>query len=236
MTVKRTVVYGPWQRQSYRDQTYKGLTPGARKRARRFKMHGLYWIEMWPQGTRMGSPGVVRAPRPTVATGMPGLTYLHSGNQSARTSPIDGIVWHETEGSFKGAVSWLRNPASRVSAHLVISDDGSQVIQLVGWDRRAWHARGANDYTIGIELTGTGDTPNAGSQLQVAARIGAYLSRRFDVPPTIAPGSSGHGGHSRHKDLAPGNSDPGGFNWRAFMSLLHREYMTMGVMPRQWGV
>lgn len=74
------------------------------------------------------------------------------------------IVIHYTAGAnAKGAVGWLCNPASKVSAHLVIGRDGS-VTQLVPFDRIAWHAgvsqwegrSGLNAYSIGIELDNAG--------------------------------------------------------------------------------
>ena len=49
----------------------------------------------------------------------------------------DMIVSHITEGSFSGAVSWLTNPASRVSAHFVVARDG-RITQLVDIEDTAW--------------------------------------------------------------------------------------------------
>lgn len=74
------------------------------------------------------------------------------------------LVMHFTSGGFDGAVSWLCRAEAKVSAHLVIADDG-RVVQLVRFDRAAWHAgpsqwRGCtamNSASIGIELANWGD-------------------------------------------------------------------------------
>lgn len=49
----------------------------------------------------------------------------------------DRIVVHVTEGSFKGAVSWLCNSASGASAHFVAGRNGERE-QLVNLDLAAW--------------------------------------------------------------------------------------------------
>lgn len=49
----------------------------------------------------------------------------------------DLIVCHITEGSYSGAVSWLTNPSSGVSAHFVVAKDG-RVVQLVDIEDTAW--------------------------------------------------------------------------------------------------
>jgi N-acetylmuramoyl-L-alanine amidase len=60
-------------------------------------------------------------------------------------------------------VAWLRNPAAKASAHLVIGRDG-RIVQMVAFNRKAWHAglsrwgdiEGLNAYAIGIELDNAG--------------------------------------------------------------------------------
>ena len=113
--------------------------------------------------------------------------------------------------------------AQRVSAHALIRRDG-QIVQYVPFGERAWHAgqstyRGrsfCNDFSIGIELEGTDDTPYADAQYEalatlIAALLAAYSSLTRDA---IA-------GHS---DIAPGRkTDPGpAFDWRRLQALLDR--------------
>lgn len=80
-----------------------------------------------------------------------------STNYSERTDPVSGVVVHYTEGSYAGCISWFQNPASNVSAHYVVRSSDGQVTQMVREADKAWHARSANAYTIGIEHEAYGD-------------------------------------------------------------------------------
>ena len=95
--------------------------------------------------------------------------FVKSPNFSSRRNTIvDTIVLHNTEGQFNGAVSWLTNPASKVSAHYVVSRKG-QIYQLVDLKDKAWHARSANSRSVGIEIEAyagaEGLTPNQEQRL-----------------------------------------------------------------------
>ena len=78
-------------------------------------------------------------------------------NFEERTKPISGVVIHYTEGSYAGCISWFQNCDSQVSAHYVIRSFDGQVTQMVRERDKAWHARSANGYTIGIEHEAYGD-------------------------------------------------------------------------------
>lgn len=91
------------------------------------------------------------------------VTYDPSPNQSGTVTPLYLVIHYTAGTSSASAVSWLKNPASKASAHLVIDRDGS-IVQLVPFNRRAWHAgvsqwgqlSGLNQYSIGIELVNAG--------------------------------------------------------------------------------
>jgi N-acetyl-anhydromuramoyl-L-alanine amidase len=104
--------------------------------------------------------------------------------------------------------------ALRVSAHLLIRRDG-ELVQYVALHRRAWHAgescyRGrpaCNDYSIGIELEGSDDTPYGDAQYaRLAELVRALLAHypTLDLRRVVG-----------HCDVAPGRkSDPGpAFDW-----------------------
>lgn len=78
-------------------------------------------------------------------------------NFGERTNPISGVVIHYTEGSYAGCISWFKNCDAQVSAHYVIRSSDGQVTQMVREADKAWHARSANAYTIGIEHEAYGD-------------------------------------------------------------------------------
>ena len=58
-------------------------------------------------------------------------------NQGRRGHVPDMIVCHITEGNFAGAVNWLANPSSGVSAHFVVARDG-RITQMVEIADMAW--------------------------------------------------------------------------------------------------
>lgn len=102
----------------------------------------------------------------------------------------------------------------RVSSHLLV-DRAGEVSQYVAFDRRAWHAgvscwRGrerCNDFSIGIELEGTDETPYTAAQYRSLAAIIRALWTAY--PSLEADALVGH------CDIAPGRkTDPGpAFDW-----------------------
>ena len=72
-------------------------------------------------------------------------------NWEPRTKEVSAVVIHYTEGSYAGCISWFKNCESSVSAHYVIRSADGQITQMVLEKDKAWHARSANGYTIGIE-------------------------------------------------------------------------------------
>lgn len=77
-----------------------------------------------------------------------------SPNYSSRNSGISHVAIHTTQGSYAGAISWLCNTAAGASAHYVIRSSDGQVTQIVRDSKKAWHAKSANPYSIGIEHEG----------------------------------------------------------------------------------
>jgi len=111
-------------------------------------------------------------------------TTKSSPNQSARGATITHIILHNTAGSYKGAVDWLCDPRSQVSAHLVISRK-AETAQLVPFAAKAWHAGNAryNANSIGIEIEATvsqrGMTPEQEAKV---IRWCEYLMRQYKIP------------------------------------------------------
>jgi AmpD protein len=111
--------------------------------------------------------------------------------------------------------------ALRVSAHALVRRDGS-VTQYVPFGQRAWHAGvsafqgrgGCNDFSIGIELEGTDDTPYEDAQYRALAALARSLLGTY--PSLSADRIVGH------SDIAPGRkSDPGlSFDWPRLRTLL----------------
>ena len=167
------------------------------------------------------------------------VLFLKSGNHTSsarKIGSVNRIVIHVTEGSFWGAVTWLRNPRSHGSSHYVISR-GGDVVQLVSTSDVAWHAgnRWVNRHSIGIEHEGY--TKRGGftdAQYRASAELVAYLAARagmpFDREHVIGhdevphPSGKGVGGANHHTD--PGKK----WNWDRYMALV-REYARDPVKP-----
>lgn len=161
-------------------------------------------------------------------------TRLSPNRSSRRGARVQGVVIHTTEGSFLGALSWMLNNASDISAHYLVSDQDRRgddpwvtVVQLVPEDEKAWTARSANPVTINYELAGFARRTRDEwlgpyrAQLRTAAALVAEDVVQYDIPLRRGwPGILGHG----DLDAAgfPNNhTDPGkGFPWDAFLSLV----------------
>ncbi len=111
--------------------------------------------------------------------------------------------------------------ALRVSAHALIRRDGT-TLQFAPFHLRAWHAgasswqgrSGCNDYSIGIELEGTDETPYEEAQYVALVRLVRVLLATY---PAL--------GHDRivgHDQIAPGRkTDPGVFfDWARLRAMM----------------
>lgn len=109
----------------------------------------------------------------------------------------------------------------RVSAHLLIRRDG-QCVQFAPFQDRAWHAGRSifegkpecNDYSIGVELEGTDDTPYTAEQYRTLIEIARSLMTAY---PLITPDRI-----VGHEHVAPERkTDPGpAFDWAYFLDHL----------------
>ena len=151
----------------------------------------------------------------------PNATWLPSSNfdQGRNGASIDRIILHTTEGSFDGAVNWLRGAAAGSSnrdssSHYVVSADGTSVAQLVDEFDTAWAAGNLefNRRGINIEQEGYAAQVDFSAALyqatgmligRVARRHGISLDRvhvigHMDVPDPKNPAL--RGGIDHHSD------------------------------------
>lgn len=172
-------------------------------------------------------------------------TYLPSPHcdERPRNVSIDMIVIHNIslppgqfgngmiENLFSGQLDLSLHPyfstipSLKVSAHLLINREG-MVTQFVPFHKRAWHAgmskfhgrEKCNDFSIGIELEGTDDTPFEKIQYTQLSRVIKLLMRHY--------GSISRDRIVGHSDIAPGRkTDPGPlFDWENLDRLLYRLY------------
>lgn len=75
--------------------------------------------------------------------------------QSGRNgNKITHIAIHTTQGSYAATISWFRNTGAHRSSHYIVRASDGQITQMVREGDMAFHAQGANAYTIGIEHEG----------------------------------------------------------------------------------
>ena len=104
-------------------------------------------------------------------------------NWEPRTKEVSAVVIHYTEGSYAGCISWFKNCDAQVSAHYVIRSVDGQVTQMVREKDKAWHARSANGYTIGIEHEAYGNIWEffTEAMYQSSANLVRSICSRYDT-------------------------------------------------------
>jgi N-acetylmuramoyl-L-alanine amidase len=159
---------------------------------------------------------------------MSGFQPDHAGAE-VRVSPnfgprregkrADAIILHYTGmETGEAAEAWLCNPASEVSAHYLVHEDG-RIVQMVREADRAWHAgagswqgeKDMNSRSVGIEIVNPGHFLGYAEfgERQVDAVID--LCRGISLRHAVAPERV-----LAHSDIAPARKvDPGEkFPWR----------------------
>ena len=171
---------------------------------------------------------------------LPTLRWEPSPNYSARGSAaINLIVIHDTEGSFNGTVEWFGGLASHVSAHLILKEDGSEAVQMVGFRQKAWACCWYNSRSINIEMAGFEKKGFSEEEWHSAAAITAYLCHRYKIPVRWAKAGSG-AGIAQHRDLGrlggghtDATSDEGKWLW--FMGLVAKTFAENKWPIYSWG-
>ena len=139
------------------------------------------------------------------------------GDRRGRT--IDALILHYTGmQTGAGALARLCDPASSVSCHYLVWEDG-RITQLVAERERAWHAgrafwageRDMNAASLGIEIVNPGHDggapPYPAAQIEAVTALGRDLCHRHAIPPHRV---------LAHSDVAPDRKlDPGEwFPWQ----------------------
>jgi N-acetyl-anhydromuramyl-L-alanine amidase AmpD len=108
----------------------------------------------------------------------PSPNFDASGNQPGY------IINHMTEGSFAGAVSWLKNPKSKRSVHFIIRSRDGYIKQLVKEQDAAWHVHCWNPYTVGVEHEGFMKNPDYFTErmYRSSAALSSKLASQWQIP------------------------------------------------------
>lgn len=143
---------------------------------------------------------------------IPTVWYPSPNHDQRRPSFV--VIHHTGSASVARALANLTDPRLQVSAHYVVSRDGT-IYQLVDERARAWHAGESNwggnydvnSSSIGIELDNSGDEPFPDSQIGALLALLADLRERYRIP---APNFLGHADVAPRRKVDPSRHFP----WR----------------------
>ncbi|GAA3650201.1 N-acetylmuramoyl-L-alanine amidase [Nonomuraea antimicrobica] len=148
----------------------------------------------------------------------------------SRARAVDYIVVHDTEGTYQGIPSMIRNP-KYVSWHYTIRSRDGHVAQHVATNDIAWHAGNwdVNTRSIGIEHEGylaKGGAWYTEAMYRSSARLVKYLAGKYDIPLNRA--------HILGHDNVPGTTpqtvagmheDPGPYwDWAHYFELMNKPF------------
>lgn len=165
----------------------------------------------------------------------PGVIWCPSPNFRVPLTPrkITMVVIHATAtAGLDSPKAWLCNPTAKVSAHYLISKQGTTYC-LVEESRIAWHANpsvwkgqeNVNAFSIGIELVNANTGSDVYPDLQVkgCAYLVAAICKDYGIKLEDVVGHvdvvSGKTPEEKAEHLKE-HSDPKGFPWDAFREML----------------
>jgi N-acetyl-anhydromuramyl-L-alanine amidase AmpD len=133
-------------------------------------------------------------------------TNAKTPNVSAKPITPKAIVLHHSGGSYAGGVSWIKNPASRVSYHCLVAPDGRRTV-FADPEQRTWHAgkstwRGRGDlnsWSVGASFAG--DTHKEPLTHDAMASMAEYLI------PILGKYNLALGDITDHRTVSPGRKD-----------------------------
>jgi hypothetical protein len=155
---------------------------------------------------------------------LPTIRWTPSPNYSSRGGArTHCIVVHDCEGSYAGSIAWFAMPESRVSAHLVLREDGREATQMVAWGNKAWHACDFNAFSEGIEAAGYAAKGFPDSEMAALAAIVAWRLQANGIPLQEATVGNGWTGFTEHAKLGAAGGGHHDFTedpyvWSSFVS------------------
>lgn len=147
--------------------------------------------------------------------------------------PIQGIVVHTAEGgrNAENIAKYLAKTPRPASAHVVIDD--KNIVDLLPDDYTAFHCRGSNSKSLGLEIAyhaaDWGKDPDYElAVMKLSAKWCAEKAKLYDIPVkkvTKTEWDAGVKGFISHAENDPARrTDPGAnFDWIGFMKMIQNE-------------
>jgi AmpD protein len=133
-------------------------------------------------------------------------TKVRTPNVSGKAIRPEAVVLHHSGGSYAGGVSWIKNPASRVSYHVLVAEDGRRTV-FARPDQRTWHAgksewmgrKDLNSWSIGASFAGDTNTePLTLAAMESMAEYLVPIMRQYGLELLDV---------TDHRTVAPGRKD-----------------------------
>jgi N-acetyl-anhydromuramyl-L-alanine amidase AmpD len=151
------------------------------------------------------APGACPPPPATGAPDYAPAVWRPSPNFDQRAADATGaihmVIIHTCESNYASCWSWLVNPVAQASAHYVVSEEGSEISQLVLERNRAWHIAAlydctlnrrhdcrlngvqSNHFTVGVEHAGFASQDSfPEAQLAASAALVCDVTRDRGIP------------------------------------------------------
>jgi N-acetyl-anhydromuramyl-L-alanine amidase AmpD len=131
---------------------------------------------------------------------------VNTPNKSQGQITPQAIVLHHSGGSYLGGVSWIMNPQSKVSYHVLIARDGRRTVFGDDTDRM-WHAGKSswlgrpdlNSWSLGVSWEGnTYDDPLEDAAMDSAIEYLVPRMKKWGIPVTRV---------LTHGDVSPGRKN-----------------------------
>jgi N-acetyl-anhydromuramyl-L-alanine amidase AmpD len=154
---------------------------------------------------KSSTPAPSIKPKPSAAKSFP-ETKVRTPNVSAKAIRPEAVVLHHSGGSYAGGVSWIRNPKSRVSYHVLVAEDGRRTV-FANPTQRTWHAgksewhgrKDLNSWSIGASFAGdTNKEPLTLAAMDSMAEYLVPIMRQYGLEEQDV---------TDHRTVSPGRKD-----------------------------
>jgi AmpD protein len=134
-------------------------------------------------------------------------------NKGSKVIIPEAVVLHHSDGSYRGGVAWISNPASKVSYHVLIARDGRRTV-FANDTERCWHAGRSNwmgrpdlnSWSLGLAWEGnTYDYPLGDDAMASAIEYLVPRMKKWDIPLNMVV-THQQVSPSRKTDISPGDA------------------------------